>query len=322
MPRHSFGWSGDLLRPAPLTALVLLVTNDHILKGAGLVPSAITGKLSDVAGLFLAAILGVCLVRGAALLALGWAPRRDGRAATATLLGIGASFAGLKLWPALNAALERVWGTNSLDATDLYALPVLALAYLWLRERHEETSGPTPDHAPPRFASATALVAALFACAATPAQPPPPPPPVAAWVVSDATHVVRCGDVRAWVSKSGKTGFGLTVRVVPRDEGCPVRIAAARVRVGRGDAISGRAMPVLARPEGPQRGRPTRSTAEAADLEEATYHYVAFAFDNNARWNRGERNATVEIELAYDGKTVLWSMPAEQRMVSFPARHR
>ena len=41
----------DLTRPVPLVAAGVLALNDHVLKGAGLVPTAVTGKLSDVAGL-------------------------------------------------------------------------------------------------------------------------------------------------------------------------------------------------------------------------------------------------------------------------------
>ena len=39
-----------LLHPLWVAALVLLVVNDHLLKGAGLVPGVVTGKLSDTQG--------------------------------------------------------------------------------------------------------------------------------------------------------------------------------------------------------------------------------------------------------------------------------
>jgi len=42
--------AGEFLHPIPLAALALLAVNDHVLKGAGWLPAAVTGKLSDAAG--------------------------------------------------------------------------------------------------------------------------------------------------------------------------------------------------------------------------------------------------------------------------------
>lgn len=44
--------AGELLHPAPLAAVVVLALNDHLLKGAGVLPGWMTGKISDVAGYF------------------------------------------------------------------------------------------------------------------------------------------------------------------------------------------------------------------------------------------------------------------------------
>lgn len=45
-------WPGDeFLHPLPLSAMVLLAVNDHWLKGSGVLPGWLTGKLSDFAGL-------------------------------------------------------------------------------------------------------------------------------------------------------------------------------------------------------------------------------------------------------------------------------
>jgi hypothetical protein len=46
-----------LLTPTWLLALVVLALNDHLLKGAGLLPGAVTGKLSDLAGMLVAPVL-------------------------------------------------------------------------------------------------------------------------------------------------------------------------------------------------------------------------------------------------------------------------
>ena len=45
-------WPGDeFLHPLPLLAMALLAVNDHWLKGSGVLPGWLTGKLSDFAGL-------------------------------------------------------------------------------------------------------------------------------------------------------------------------------------------------------------------------------------------------------------------------------
>ena len=67
---------GEFLHPAPLIAMVVLALNDHWLKGAGLLPGALTGKLSDFAGLLFFPLL-VTAMADLALLAAsrvgGWA---------------------------------------------------------------------------------------------------------------------------------------------------------------------------------------------------------------------------------------------------------
>ncbi len=133
-PRSSSaGWARELCHPLPLAAVLVLALNDHVWKGAGLLPGWLTGKLSDVAGLFFFPALLTALVRGLARL-LGLAlPRAGGALGLGAVLVTGAGFAAAKLWPALNLALERSWGPMVMDPTDLCALPVLGLAWLWLR---------------------------------------------------------------------------------------------------------------------------------------------------------------------------------------------
>src|SRR5688500_8931487 len=46
-----------LAHPAWWAALVVLVVNDHLLKGARVLPELLTGKISDYAGLFVASVL-------------------------------------------------------------------------------------------------------------------------------------------------------------------------------------------------------------------------------------------------------------------------
>ena len=39
-------WAGHLCHPLPLAAVLVLAVNDHVLKGSGLLPDMVTGKLS------------------------------------------------------------------------------------------------------------------------------------------------------------------------------------------------------------------------------------------------------------------------------------
>src|SRR5690349_2000892 len=69
-------------------ALFVLVLNDHVLKGSGLVPAVITGKLSDFAGLIVAPVL----------LCAAFSARSDrARGFWITLVALG--FAAIKLSP-------------------------------------------------------------------------------------------------------------------------------------------------------------------------------------------------------------------------------
>jgi hypothetical protein len=115
---------GELLHPVPLAAVVVLVVNDHLLKGAGLLPGWLTGKLSDLAGL-----LFFPLFLTAAATALRWlAGRRDARltprALHLALAATGLVFASIKLSPAVAAAVGALP-----DRTDLVALVMLVPAW-------------------------------------------------------------------------------------------------------------------------------------------------------------------------------------------------
>lgn len=98
-----------------LSALLLLATNDHVLKGSGWVPSILTGKLSDLAGLFLAPILLAVLVRA-----------RTPQARACCYGAVAVVFAALELSPALTERMGRYAGTAMWpDPTDLIALAAL-----------------------------------------------------------------------------------------------------------------------------------------------------------------------------------------------------
>ena len=130
----------EFLHPWPLVALAILSINDHWLKGSGLLPGVLTGKLSDVAGLFffplLLTALGRCLASAA-----GWrrVPLRSWMLALAISLTT-ILFVLLKTSPSFvawfEAATPRLDPTGlvrharvTLDLTDLLTLPVLALTW-------------------------------------------------------------------------------------------------------------------------------------------------------------------------------------------------
>jgi hypothetical protein len=116
---------GDVVLGAGFwVALLVLVLNDHVLKGSGLVPEIVTGKLSDVAGLWVAPPLACVLLRA-----------RTRRARFAVFAFVGGLFTAVNTFPA--AAVLAGEGLTALgipsrlwcDSTDLLALVVLPLAW-------------------------------------------------------------------------------------------------------------------------------------------------------------------------------------------------
>jgi hypothetical protein len=132
---------GDLLlRPVPLVALGLLAVNDHLLKRE--FGNAVTGKLSDIAGLVFVPLLAVAVVE-----LLRAAGHFEWRASTRTLgacvVSVGLIFTAAKVSPMMahlfgdilgavrfpvRGELDRVTITH--DVSDLVALPALAIARL------------------------------------------------------------------------------------------------------------------------------------------------------------------------------------------------
>jgi len=138
-----------LVRPLPVVALVVLVVNDHALKGSGLLPSVVTGKLSDFAGLFFFPLLLVTLSNLASSTTARLASRDAWAAmgATTTQLAVACAltallFSATKLShgarDALVAILDVLYARTGLgrasvvvDPSDLVALPMIALAFWW-----------------------------------------------------------------------------------------------------------------------------------------------------------------------------------------------
>lgn len=113
-----------LLSPTWLGALAVLGLNDHLLKGAGVLPGDLTGKLSDFAGMIVAPALLAVL--------LGVKSRRG---LLHCHIAVGLVFALINLSPACADAWSWLMGlvgfpwTITVDPTDLLALPFLALGW-------------------------------------------------------------------------------------------------------------------------------------------------------------------------------------------------
>jgi hypothetical protein len=121
-----------LLHPAWLASVALLALNDHVLKGAHVLPGVITGKLSDFAGLFAAPALLAVLVRA-----------RSARSVALCHLAVGVVFAAIKTSSLASLAFTTALGLagvpwrNWVDPTDLVALPMLLASFVvlmpWMR---------------------------------------------------------------------------------------------------------------------------------------------------------------------------------------------
>lgn len=284
--------SSDLVHPLPLAAVVLLIVNDHLLKGGGVILGWITGKISDVAGLFFFPVLLTVIVEAAWRQPSAVGSRR--RIAWFSVLSTGAVFAAIKSVPALAALASRVLGPVVCDPTDLLALGALAFS---LRYLLRDLPAMAP---PPRWAqAATVLFAATASLATSPVRVVRGYP---AWTaVGASTRAVGCAHVQAWISKSGKQGFGVTLRFSTDDQvPCPVQITGARV-VLAGETIATLAtLPAVATPP------PT------------AYVYLPFGFDNEAAWN--DRKSAAELQLVLSpagGPEIPWAISLEHRFEGY-----
>lgn len=259
--------AAELTRPLPLLALVVLVANDHWLKGSALLPAWLTGKLSDFSGLFLFPVLVFVVVRP-------WARARRERLATVAAFGTASVFTAVKLIPSVNAWINACVASVVLDPTDLIALPMTLAARRWLcRERGGRAEAGT-------LARATALLATLLACVAT--APPPSSRGYPSWRLEHlGARQVGCARVDAWVSKSGKEGVGVTLSARRAASGpCRFEVRSAAVHV------AGRSWPASRLPS-------------ASELDESErYFYLPFVFDNEALWNDRRRSGQLELVLA------------------------
>jgi hypothetical protein len=143
-----------------MAAILILGVNDHVLKGSGILPGVLTGKISDFAGLFFFPLLLAGVFR------LFWSNRPVRAHGLATVL-TALTFAGLKLDPWLNVIAARAGASFVMDATDLCALPMVGLSYLWMTRR--------PSIRWPRLQLPMAFLAAVATAATS------RPPSLIAW---------------------------------------------------------------------------------------------------------------------------------------------
>jgi cysteine-rich repeat protein len=153
-----------LLHPAWIAGLAVLVLNDHVFKGGGILPAWLTGKLSDFSGLLIAPALFALLLQ----------VRTRGRLLLAHA-AVGVVFAALDLSPALTtlwrvpfAALGIGW-QSAHDPTDLVALPMLILSF--------RLTARAPAPAARSLAEHVLAVAGMVASMATSQEQQPQPPP-------------------------------------------------------------------------------------------------------------------------------------------------
>ncbi|MEJ7729042.1 MAG: hypothetical protein WKG00_07500 [Polyangiaceae bacterium] len=180
-----------LAHPAWWAALAVLVLNDHVLKGGGLLPAEVTGKLSDIAGLVVAPVLL------AAVLAV-----RSARARALCCAAVAVPFAAIKLSATaasvLTAAVAwvglryRIW----VDPGDLVALAVLPIAF-----RLTRPAVPAAARWPGAL-RAGGMVAGVLACGASSYASP------SSWTAS------------AYVVNTGMAGMDLRIRFFEGELDC------------------------------------------------------------------------------------------------------
>ncbi len=177
MTRRNLEPLRSLTHPLWVGALLVLLVNDHLLKGSAL-PGWFTGKLSDFAGPVVAAALLAVLARV-----------RSQRGWLLSHIAVALGFAAINVSPALARWIEAATASTpfpwfiTVDPTDLVgllALPVSAaiLGRAAYRNADRPVARPTAWAAARsvlwrRFVERTAIAVSALACMATSAQTPP-----------------------------------------------------------------------------------------------------------------------------------------------------
>ena len=190
---QTFAPDNALRHPLWLSACVVLVINDHLLKGMATLPGALTGKLSDIAGMIVAPTLLAVLLR-----------LRSTRALFSAHVATGLGFAAINIshsaargFETLTALTPFPW-TIWVDPSDLIVLPTLGLSWMLL------IPAMSAPKATPRLAIMVLAPLGLIACMATSSSNDPPTTTEPEWMFPDVW-----GHLGIW----NDTGETVTVRV-------------------------------------------------------------------------------------------------------------
>ncbi len=158
------------------------------------------------------------------------------------------------------------------------------------------------ERALPNWLQLMAVIAASVACIATSVNPKVK---YAGWQVVGDRESTVAGDarVRAWVSKTGKAGFGLTLKIISPRVGDQIVVADAVFHLAdAGIAIEAMGLP----------------TTVKLDQQGVGHIYLPFLFDNNRAWNDRQRQGRLSFRLVFAGHpSETWTLNLEQVMRDF-----
>lgn len=134
-------------------------------------------------------------------------------------------------------------------------------------------------------------------------------------IADDVRFDSGCAIGRAFIRKSGKTGFGVTLQWKSRGD-CKVALDAVTLKFDRPSA----ALRVAARPGEAgafdQGGKVAVPVIPPVDLpgRSLVYAWLPVPFDNNDAWNDGLDHATLELAVVVAGAPATpWRIPVVQR---------
>ena len=134
-----------------------------------------------------------------------------------------------------------------------------------------------------------------------------------AWKLSGATtRTVGQTHLAVWVSKSGKTGIGLTVRAERCGPTAPA-LVVKRVELHVDGVVESHPGGAAEQVSPPPPKRPTSGPAEPPPpTRTRSYVYVGIPFDNEALWNAGHNKGRLVLEIAVEGRPVTLTLTARQ----------
>lgn len=303
--------------PTVLGSVVVLILNDHVLKGAGIAPAWLTGKLSDFAGLYFFPVL-ICDVGEWALRQRSIVVSRKA-SALASVAVTGVVFSLGKTVPAVNHLVSEMWGAMVCDPSDLLALPSLVLSFCYLTRSKLSIRVPM-------WAHLLAVIVAAVASMAT--SPSPYTRGFAVWRNPTPTlRSIGCARAEAWVSKSGKQGVGITLRFQSDDKECVLKLTAASLIVAeqKTETVLSTPVDILAGKPNATPLNPTMKHSHGFGPgvdDRGAYYYLPFVFDNQQVWNSGQHTSSLQVRFEIEGKEDLWEIPLEYQYSGYHAPTR